>query len=336
MKAAAKTVAEYMCNIRKGENVLIYTDSYVDGALADAIAEAAHVAGGVVSMVQFDTRPRPDVEPPRPLSEAMKAADVIIELAWMYLIHTRALRDSLDAGARYACLTMLTPEIIKRCIGPIEHYEKVLQLGEAVARLLAKTKEMHITTPAGTDLVCNIEGRLIDHAAKRIFGPGEQSYPGGQVSWYPHHGSIQGTMVFDGAIWPPEEIGLIRTPIELKIESGVVTRVEGGTEARVLDAWFKSWGNRHIYELAHLSYGLNPGARLTGNILEDERVLGCAEVGIGAQPPKLGIFDVSAEDAVKGHTDAIMLNPTVVLDGKVIEEEGVFRHPELRKIVDAF
>ena len=66
MKAAAKTVAEYMCNIKKGENVLIYADSHVDGELADSIAEAAHVAGAVVCLVQFDTRPHPDMEPPLP------------------------------------------------------------------------------------------------------------------------------------------------------------------------------------------------------------------------------------------------------------------------------
>jgi leucyl aminopeptidase (aminopeptidase T) len=325
-----------MCNVRPGENVLIYTDSYVDRTMADAIAQAAHVAQGVVSLVEFDTRPRPDLEPPRPVAEAMKASDVIIELAWMYLIHTQALRHALDHGARYACLTMLTPDIMKRCIGPVDYYDKVLRLGQAVVSLLKKASDMRITTPAGTDLACNVQGRLIDDAAKRIFGPGEQSYPGGQVSWYPRPETIQGTMVFDGSMWPPEGIGLIRTPIKLKIESGVVTRVEGGREAEILNKWFQSWGNRHIYELAHLSYGLNPGARMTGNILEDERVFGCVEVGIGAQPPKLGIFEVPVAEAAKGHTDATMLNPTVVLDGEVIEKDGVFCHPNLVAITNTF
>jgi leucyl aminopeptidase (aminopeptidase T) len=325
-----------MCNVRPGEDVLIYTDSYVDKTMADAMAQAAHAAGGVVSLVEYDTRPHPDIEPPAPLAAAMKSADVIIELAWMYLLHTRALDEARRAGARFACLTMITPEILKRCIGPIEHYARVLQLGETVTQLLTKAEDMRITTPAGTDLVCNIAGRLIDHAAKRIFGPGEITFPGGQVSWYPRPESIHGKMVLDGSIWPPEEIGLIRTPIELTVRSGVVTRVDGGAEARILDAWFRRWDNPHIYDLAHLSYGLNPGARLTGNILEDERVFGCAEVGIGAQPPSLGIFEVPAAEAVSGHTDAIMLRPTVTLDGMILEEEGQFRHPDILKLMAGF
>jgi len=41
--------------------------------------------------------------------------------------------------------------------------------------------------------------------------------------------------------------------------------------------------------MAHICYGFNPGAKLTGDIVEDERVWGCVEWGIGhmrsAPPP---------------------------------------------------
>lgn len=334
LKAAARTVAEYMCNIKKGEDVLIYADGLVDDTVSDSIAEAAYTAGGVVSLLHYETRERADIEPPPPLAAAMSACDVLIELAWMYLIHTRALQSALDAGARFACLTMLTPSIMKRCIGPMDRYAKVLELGDAMTEMLEAASEMKMTTPAGTELTCNIEDRLIDHASKRIFGPGEQTYPGGQVSWYPSPETINGTLVFDGSMWPPEEIGLIANPIHLTISNGEIIAVDGGREAKLLERWFESWENPNIYKLAHLSYGLNPGAQLTGNILEDERVFGCLEVGIGAQPPALGIFEVDPAEATSGHTDAIMLNPTVELDGEVIERDGAFVHPKLVKIIE--
>jgi len=336
LKAAAKTVAEYMCNIKKGESVLIYADTLVEDAVADAIAEAVHTAGGVVSLLRYGTRPRPDIEPPAPLAEAMKASDVLIELAWMYLIHTRALQSALDAGARYACLTLLTSSILKRCIGDIDHYRRILELGDTMTQILEASNEMKMMTPAGTNLTCNIKDRLIDHASKRIYGPREQTYVGGQVSWYPDPETIGGILVFDGSIWPPEEIGLINTPIKLRIDRGEVTEVDGGREANVLKQWFESWKNPNIYRLAHFSYGLNPGARLTGNILEDERVFGCLEVGIGAQPPSLGIFKIDPAEATSGHTDAIMLNATVEVDGQVIEKDGVFKHPKMVKIIETF
>lgn len=336
LKAAAKTITDYMCNIKKGETVLIYADTLVEDVVADSIAEASHAAGGVVSLLWYETRTRPDMEPPAPLVEAMQVSDVLIELAWMYLIHTRAVQSALDAGARYACLTMVTSSILKRCIGPTDKYKKVLELGDTMTELLEAAGELRMTNPAGTNLTCNIKDRLIDHASKRIFGPREQTYVGGQVSWYPDPGTINGTLAFDGSMWPPEEIGLINTPIKVKVDHGEITGVEGGREAKVLKRWFESWENPNIYKLAHISYGLNPGARLTGNIVEDERVFGCLEVGIGAQPPSLGIFKIDPAEATEGHTDAIMLNPTVELDGQVIEKDGVFTHPELVRIIQTF
>lgn len=336
LKAAAKAVAEYMCNIKSKENVVIYADTLIEDIVTDSVAEAAYLAGGAVTLIRYETRSRVDVEPPAPLGAALASADVIIELAAMFLIHTRALSAALDAGARYACLAGLTSEMMKRCIRNTEYYGKVVELGELIAGMLRKTSVLHMTTKAGTDLSCDIKGRLIDHASKRIFGPKEQSYLGGQLSWYPRPESLNGTLVFDGSIWPPAEVGLLRMPIRMTIRKGRVTDVSGGPEAEVARRWFATYAHANIFNLAHISYGLNPGARLTGNMLEDERVFGCIEVGIGAQPPHLGIFQINRADDVDGHTDAVMLNPTVELDGAVIEREGVFVHPAIAQLVEAF
>lgn len=202
---------------------------------------------------------------------------------------------------------MMTRGIMERCIGAIEWYSKVVELGERVTALLEAASTMHIATPAGTDLVCNIEGRTIDHASRPVSGPGEQTYPAGQVSWYPYAESIQGTLVFDGTIWPPEGMGLLETPIVLTVRDGRVTNIDGGSEAAKVADWFDAFGNSHVYDLAHISYGVNPGATLCGNILEDERILGGIEVGIGAQSPQLGIFQVDPEEATRAHTDGVML-----------------------------
>ena len=84
-----------------------------------------------------------------------------------------------------------------------------------------------------------------------------------------------------------------------------------------------------MFKIAHFSYGFNPGAQLSGKILEDERVFGCVEIGIGSQVPSFEVGPAAA------HTDGIMLNPTVILDGKAIEEQGRFVHPYLAELVSA-
>ena len=81
-----------------------------------------------------------------------------------------------------------------------------------------------------------------------------------------------------------------------------------------------------MLRLAHVCYGFNPSARLTGNILENERVWGCTEWGIGylsaADAPPTGI-------PAPSHSDGICLNSSVWLNGIQILKEGKVIHPEL-------
>ncbi|MCS7240984.1 MAG: hypothetical protein NZ651_07060 [Candidatus Bipolaricaulota bacterium] len=318
---AARTIVEYVGNVKPGENVLIYVDTQGDIHAANYLAAAAHAAGAQVSLLLFETRPEVDLEPPAPLAAAMAAADLVIELAERYIIHTRAYLRALQS-ARVLCLSGLTCEMMKRCVADVD-YPKMLEFGDALAGVLQQGNRMEIKTPAGTAIVCELRGRPVEHNAGRICKAGEESFLGGQVSWYPVKETINGTLVFDGSVWPPHDLGRLQEPIELVVERGEIKGVHGGREARRLKSWLESFSDPKMFMIAHFSYGFNPGARLTGRILEDERVFGSIEVGIGAQ---VSSFEVELASA---HTDGVMLSPSVLLDREVIEVEGRFVHPRL-------
>jgi len=322
----AKVLVEYVCNLREGENVLIYTDTSGDLLAASYLAAAAYAAGGVVSLLVYETPPRVDMEPPPPLAAAMTRADLLIELAEKYLIHTRAYLEALKS-ARILCLTGMTCEMMHRCVSHV-NYPKMLEFGERLTNLLKQGHTLEIRTAAGTDLVCELGGR-VEHNAGRIFKAGQETYLGGQVSCYPVKDSINGIIVFDGVVWPPEDLGVLREPIILKIRKGEIEKIEGGHAAARLRLWLKSFEDPNMFMIAHISFGFNPGARLTGKILEDERVFGCVEVGIGSQVPS---FEVGLASA---HTDGVVLTPTIKLNNAVIEEAGRFVHPELKEIAEA-
>ena len=90
-------------------------------------------------------------------------------------------------------------------------------------------------------------------------------------------------------------------------------KIEGGREAKIFEAWLG------------FIQGCNPRARLSGNILEDERVWGVVEWSIGYQSPT---FKGKVGHA-SSHTDGICFYPTVVGDGEKVIERGEFIHPEL-------
>jgi leucyl aminopeptidase (aminopeptidase T) len=65
--------------------------------------------------------------------------------------------------------------------------------------------------------------------------------------------------------------------------------------------------------------------RCTGRIVEDERVFGGVEFGIGNQ-----IKEISGSGwQAGGHTDGVVLNPSIYLDGQPMEEEGRYVHPDV-------
>jgi leucyl aminopeptidase (aminopeptidase T) len=68
--------------------------------------------------------------------------------------------------------------------------------------------------------------------------------------------------------------------------------------------------------VAELGIGTNESAILTGNILEDEKILGTAHVAFGASAAIGGTIQVPV------HLDCVVLRPTVEIDGSPIVRDG--------------
>jgi len=67
-----------------------------------------------------------------------------------------------------------------------------------------------------------------------------------------------------------------------------------------------------------LGVGTNPKAKITGNVLEDEKVFGTAHIALGNNTAFEGKVDVPV------HVDGVFTKPTIFLDKKKIIEKGVF------------
>ncbi len=327
-KAADILVRELLC-VKPGEDFLIYADTASEQRVVEATAAAGHTAGGTVTVVLYETRPEIAMEPPRPLAAAMKNSDVICEFAKQYLIHTQTYRDALAAGARHLCLTGMTSDMMIRCIGQID-YSKMVELGEVLRELTHKGSEIRITTPAGTDLGFEKRGREVTNRSGVVNKPGQWQMFGGQCGLAPLEETINGILVFDGSIWPPDDLGLLREPVILEIVKGKATEIRGGNEATIFRRWLDSFNDPNMRNIAHVCYGFNPGARLTGRSLEDERVFGVVEFGLGSQAH----YYKGKAGLAKAHTDGILLEPTVEIDGQVIERDGKYTHPKLAKLAE--
>jgi leucyl aminopeptidase (aminopeptidase T) len=319
--AAARKLVEQVMLVKPGEKVVITADTMSDARVVDVTAKAVFSAGAIPVVVWYPTGESACIDPPAPVAGAVEASDVWIEYAVAYILYSSAFHKAIKNGCRYICLTGMDADMMVRCIGNV-NYVKLIELGELLRSTLEKSNRIEVTSPAGTDLVAEHRGCPVRQSGRIATEKGQAIMLGGQVAWGPAFDSINGTLVFDGALWPPMELGILRNPVKLTIEKGLVKKVEGGSEARLFEQWLARYNHPAMYYLAHYSLGFNPGVlRPTGRIVEDERVFGCMEFGIG-----------QTRAGAPSHTDGIVLNPTIILDGLIMEENGVYKIPEAARL----
>ena len=310
-------VIKYLLDVKTGERVLILGDTASNSDMLEAFFIAAIEAQCEAAMLVYKERPYINYEPPAYIAEAMKGVDAVVDISSKYLIHTEAYREARAAGTRFL---MTIPhgieEYIRRGIIGID-YEAMVRQSDVIEKLFTTSRTCKITSERGTDIEMELVDRPGIAREGRSVVPGDIDYfPGAQVSFAPVEETMNGIAFIDGSIYPP--IAKLSYPVEIVFERGRIVDFKGGAEAEEWKSWLKSQDDPKMFNIAHVSIGLNPEARLRGYIIEDERVLGSVTFGIGSQMPDLK----GSTGLAKTHSDAVFLMATVTLDGRTVVERG--------------
>ena len=304
---AVDTVVGRCLGVRAGEQVTVVVDEQTS-ALGERLRAAAAAAGADAVTCVMEERGEHGEEPPAPVAAALAAADVFIAPTSKSLSHTKARKAATDGGARGATLPGVTASMLARLMAC--DLDALQRRSAELARLLTDAGEAHVTCPRGTDLRLDLSGRAGiaddgDLTGERAFG----NLPCGEGFTSPL--GAEGTMV-TGCL---ASIGLpLGEPPVLTIEDGRLvsaTESEGERLLAALDAAGSRGRN-----VAELGIGTNERAELTGNILEDEKILGTVHVAFGASAGIGGTVSVPV------HLDCLILEPTVEIAGNRVLERG--------------
>ncbi|WP_406677138.1 aminopeptidase [Moorella sp. ACPs] len=292
--------------VRAGEAVLVVTDTELQ-PVGEAFFEAARELKAEAAIITMLPRDNHGQEPPAVVAAAMRESQVAVLATSRSLSHTRARREANANGARIASLPGATVDMLERTLAV--DYKALAADCEHYAAILTRGREVHLTTPAGTDLTFSIAGRQGHPDTGLYTRPGSfGNLPAGEAYVAPVEGTAQGLLVIDGAL---AGIGVLEKPLRIKVEAGQAVAVGGGREARLLEDIFTRYGpaSRNI---AELGIGLNPLARLTGNVLEDEKVRGTVHIALGDNSTFGGQIETPS------HLDGILLQPRLRVDGQQI------------------
>lgn len=307
---AAEAALTRCLRVRAGESVLVVTDEPLRSIGLHLWLKARDLGADAV-YVEIIPRKVHGEEPPKPIAEAMKASDVVIAPTSKSITHTVARKEAAERGARVATMPGITEEIFIRTMSV--DYELVQRLTNVVADVLDEGREVRVVTGLGTDLTFSIEGRRARRSTGVLVNPGDWgNLPSGEAYVAPVEGTANGVVVVDGSV---AGIGLLTQPIRIVFRDGVATRIEGGPEAIKLNELLLRYGDE-ARNLGEFGVGTNPGARVSGVVLEDEKVLGTIHIALGSN------FDFGGRVKAPVHLDGVVMKPSVYVDGRLVMREG--------------
>ena len=300
---AVRTVVRRCLAIRPGENVLVVVDRPLQD-VGEALREEAERAQADAVLAVMAPRSDHGEEPPAPIAAALAASDVFIAPASKSLSHTQARKRASEGGARGATMPTVTADMLARLMDI--DFDAMRARSHAIAQLLDAADEARITCPRGTDLTLDLSERsgLADDGDLTV--PGAfGNLPCGEGFIAPAGG--------EGTVVARSLAGIGLGEARLTVSGGHLTAATGPEGEQLLER-LSAHGEAGT-NLAELGVGTNEKAGLTGNVLEDEKILGTVHVAFGASAGIGGTVAVPIHLDVVVTDASLTVGDTPVLDG---------------------
>lgn len=309
---SASEIAIKICmKVKKNEKILVITDE-LKKEIGYSLYTNALRLGYKSLFVEMKSGKVNGEEPPEEVAELMQKFDVVFCPTDKSLTHTDARRAASSKGVRVATFPGITKEVMIR--GLNADYKKIARLSIKLKKVLEKGKKIKIYSPAGTDLSFSILGRRAI-ASKGLFHlMGESgNLPTGETFLAPVEGTAEGVFVVDGSM---AGLGLIKNSnIKIKVHKGFAEEITGPKLALKLKKQLDAVG-RNARNIAEFGIGTNDSAKLSGVLLEDEKVMGTVHIALGNNISMGGSVNVPI------HLDGVIKKPTVYLDDKLLMKDG--------------
>ena len=341
LQEAARIAIEVSLKVQKGEQVLIISNPRQDvAAIAEALYDASIDAGGRPVLLFQPVKPQLAFAEPVVIAAFNAKPEVIISLSDEKLgkdpagiaspykyngveyDHIFHLQQYGEKSCRAFWSPSTTIESFVRTV-PID-YAELQRRCSVIKQILDTAVEVHVTAPGGTDIIVGLRGREAKSDDGDFSLPGSGgNLPAGETFISPENRTAEGRICFDGSISTHDGEMIVKTPVECIVKNGFVQEVRGDEEAvqllRTIEAAERNAidferdgklppGSGKIYarnarNIGELGIGLNPAARITGKMLEDEKAFGTCHFAIGQN------YDEDAPSLI--HLDCLVKNPVI-------------------------
>jgi len=306
----ARNVLDTCLRLRTGDDALILVDEPLRDAGEALCAAARELNAWDASLRVLEVQGRPLTLISESLLKQVSRADVIVSLLGEIDLEQESapLRAAVAAfraagRGRWAFGAFIDADVLQHELNA--DYQEVARVAEGLAQKLQGVEQVRLTSPTGTDLTFHIGARPIHTETGILTSPGDfGNLPAGEVYVAPHEGSAQGTLVVDLSLG---DLTLTK-PVTLSFRGGRVVDIAGGAAARELEHRLESdpWSRT----VGEFGLGANPWARICRRVTIDEKVLGTAHIGLGANR------QFGGSNPAVTHYDCVIRGPSITVDGR--------------------
>ena len=305
MVEGAKNALSTVLSLKKGEGMLIVIDDSKE-EIGRAFAEGGKSLGATTKTYSLSKYPRPILEIPTDLSPLLKEHQVIINTFSSNSEETpfrvKLLYEEIQHNARVGHAPGITTSMMRE--GPMKvNYSEILESADRLMDQFKGVKSVHITAPAGTDITLDLNNRGWQ-TDLRIDEGDFGNLPAGEVWCAPVEDGANGKLAIDGSIG---DLGQVPSLLTMTVEKGRLVNVECADKEFARQVEELSDIDDEARIIGELGIGLNPGARIVGVMLEDEKAGETAHIAFGNNMDMDG-----GQNNSMTHRDYLFYKPTII------------------------
>lgn len=324
MQEGAKQAVDVCLKIGKNDKVVITTDVKTMDIGASLMDQAKERTKNVSFHIMEDYGQRPITKMPSEIAGALSDATVSILAITSHKGELDTFRQPYismitEKNIRHAHMVGITNEIMEQ--GMSADYNKIKAFSKNIFDLVNGIKTAKVTTKKGTNLSVEFAGAPWIISDGHITKENWSNLPDGEV-WTVCK-NCNGRLVVDGVLGDffSTKYGLLEQhPLVIDLKDGRVERVQCDNDELLDDfnEYIKTDENSN--RIGEFALGTNLALTgLIGNLLQDEKFPG-VHVAFGHPYPKR----TGADWDSCVHCDAVIMKPSVVIDGKKLMKDGKY------------
>jgi aminopeptidase len=320
----ARNAVRVCLRVQASEKVTVITDEVSLEIAAALVRELEEVGCRYQTWVLEDVAARPLTDLPTPIAEDLESSQVSIFAVQAQTNELKSRMQLTDVVNRRRIRHAHMVNINKRIMleGMRADFQKVDRLSVKVLETVRKAKQIRAKTPAGTDLVADLNPNYRWVKTSGIISPEKWgNLPGGEVFTTP--GEVNGTFVIDGVVgdYLCAKFGDLKAhPLTIEVKANRVIAAHSANKELKDDFWAYTHTDENSNRVGEFAIGTNIELKdVIGEILQDEKYPG---VHIAFGNP-YGAH-TGADWFSSTHIDVVGRNFDIWVDGRQIMRGGLF------------